>query len=301
MFGFYELYIPRFLQPKSHTIKQGSLFSAFIFGIMSGSFASPCLSPGLLLLLSICATMGHKLYSFLLLFFFGFGLGLPLLIIGTFTSSLTLLPRAGMWMVEIKKIFGFLLLGMCLFYASTFITPVTTLFIITFALIITGLYYIAASVSPQSKALHRFKYIVGTLCIILSFISAAETYKVYSFQQQEFWLTDYQEARQIALQNNKKMILDFGATWCTLCKKMDTVIFHNPHFQPILQQFVLVKIDCTNAQNQQCHYLTDKFSIKGYPAIHIVEPEQETSIYSAGAELLDKKSNDFIALLESYR
>ncbi|MGC2310517.1 MAG: cytochrome c biogenesis protein CcdA [Candidatus Babeliaceae bacterium] len=303
MFGFYELYIPRFLQPKSHNVKQGSYLSAFIFGVMSGSFTSPCLSPGLMLLLSVCATIGHKLYSFLLLFFFGLGLGLPLLIIGTFTSSLQLLPRAGMWMIEVKRLFGFLLIGLALYYASTFLSAGMTLLIITFGLMLIGIYYLILSFAHQTKAMHWFKYIIGTLCIIMSFISAAQAYKTYTMQEKntDIWLHNYTEAQELALKQHKKMILDFGAAWCTLCKKIDQVIFNNPALLPTLSDFILVKIDCTQADEQQCKILTQKFSVKGYPTILIIDPQEETILYEVGSALLEKNIQDFIALLQNYR
>jgi len=101
MLGFYEMYTPKFLQLKNHqNTKKGSMLSAFLFGAASGTVASPCLSPGLVLLLSIVATLGDRLLGFVLLFSFGIGLSLPLLLIGTFSSSLALLPHAGTWMVD---------------------------------------------------------------------------------------------------------------------------------------------------------------------------------------------------------
>jgi len=60
--------------------------------------------------------------GFLFLFMFGIGLRTPLLIIGTFSSSLSVLPKAGMWMVEVKKIFGFMLITMCFFYLSAILS-----------------------------------------------------------------------------------------------------------------------------------------------------------------------------------
>ena len=102
MFGFYDMYVPNILQTKNNVNHKGSLFSAFVFGAISGSIASPCLSPGLALLLTIVATLGNNLLGFLLLFSFGIGLSIPLLIIGTFSSSINILPQAGMWMIEVK-------------------------------------------------------------------------------------------------------------------------------------------------------------------------------------------------------
>ncbi len=125
MLGFYDVYVPKFFKPSTQNLKGGSLLSTFIFGAASGTIASPCVSPGLVLLLSIVATLNNKILGFLLLFVFGIGLSTPLLIVGAFSSSLALLPRAGLWMVEIKKLFGFMIFGMCFYYINYIIpTPI---------------------------------------------------------------------------------------------------------------------------------------------------------------------------------
>ncbi len=98
MFDVLQMPIPSWLQPKDSKVKGGSKRSAFIFGALSGTVASPCLSPGLILILNY---VGHVsavsitgyLEGFFLLFIFGIGSSLPLLIIGTFSGSLSMLPK----------------------------------------------------------------------------------------------------------------------------------------------------------------------------------------------------------------
>jgi len=153
MLGFYDMYTPKFLQLNHSNTKNGSLLSAFLFGAASGTVASPCLSPGLVLLLSIVATLGDKLLGFILLFSFGIGLSLPLLLIGTFSSSLALLPHAGTWMVEAKKLFGFMLLGMCFYFLKNIMSWSTLMWSISFFTIATGLFYLyhAQYMQPSTR------------------------------------------------------------------------------------------------------------------------------------------------------
>lgn len=117
MFGFYEMYTPRFLKANtSTTYKGGSLSYSFLFGILTGAAASPCLTPALALLLGFASKQSNPLIGFAVLFSFAMGLSTLLIILGTFSSALSFLPRAGGWMVEVKKIFGFLLLGVCVYF-----------------------------------------------------------------------------------------------------------------------------------------------------------------------------------------
>lgn len=122
MFGFYEIYTPQFLLRRREVQGKGSLFYSFLFGLISGSVASPCLTPALAVLLGLAAKTANPFYGFLTLLSFSFGMGTLLILLGTFSSTLTLLPRAGAWMVDIKKAMGFLLLCVCVYFASPLIS-----------------------------------------------------------------------------------------------------------------------------------------------------------------------------------
>lgn len=121
MFGFYEIWMPRFMQRGTNVQVKGSYLYSFLFGAASGTVASPCLTPAVVLLIGFVAKIGSPLIGFLSFFVFALGMGMLLLVIGTFSNSLNALPRAGMWMNEVKKIFGFLLIGVAIYFAKPFI------------------------------------------------------------------------------------------------------------------------------------------------------------------------------------
>jgi thiol:disulfide interchange protein len=84
---------------------------ALVMGMASGLVAAPCTAPVLGTLLIYVGSSGSVPYGASLLFTFAFGLGFLLLILGTFAGALASLPKAGAWMVTVKKAFG---LGMIL-------------------------------------------------------------------------------------------------------------------------------------------------------------------------------------------
>jgi thiol:disulfide interchange protein DsbD len=141
MFGFYEIYIPRFLQKGTQVKVKGSFLYSFLFGAVSGTVASPCISPAIAILLGYVAKRGNPVIGFLTLFTFAFGMGLLLIFVGTFSASVEKLPRAGKWMVEIKKFFGFLLLGVCIYFLQPFIRGGTATFLYLTLTAITIGYY----------------------------------------------------------------------------------------------------------------------------------------------------------------
>jgi cytochrome c-type biogenesis protein len=88
----------------------------FIVGMVSGLVAGPCTAPVLGSLLAYVASTGDLLLGASLLFVFSFGMGTILLVIGTFSGILTSIPRSGNWMVIIKKVMGFLMIGLAEYF-----------------------------------------------------------------------------------------------------------------------------------------------------------------------------------------
>lgn len=127
MFGFYEIYMPRFLSSSSQCSPQGSILSSFLFGVVSGTAASPCLTPVLAVILGFVAHQGSPIFGVAALFLFALGMGTLLILVGTFSGMLVLLPRAGMWMETVKKVFGFMMLAACVYIAKPILNDVITL------------------------------------------------------------------------------------------------------------------------------------------------------------------------------
>lgn len=89
--------------------KRGYL-GAFLVGIVSGLIVGPCTAPVLASVLVYVASRQNVLYGFSLLFVFGYGVGFLMIILGTFTGLLSSLPRSGVWLERVKKIFGWILI-----------------------------------------------------------------------------------------------------------------------------------------------------------------------------------------------
>jgi thiol:disulfide interchange protein DsbD len=124
LFGFYELRLPHAWHNKIDQIagkqRGGSVIGAFLLGAISTLIASPCVTAPLAGVLAFIAQTGSIPLGGLLLFVMALGMGLPLLLFAV--GAKRLLPRAGVWMTWVQRIFGILLIAL----AAWVITPVFT-------------------------------------------------------------------------------------------------------------------------------------------------------------------------------
>lgn len=289
MFGLYEMYIPKWLKPKSTKVQGGSLKSAFLFGMMSGTVASPCLSPGLALILGHVAkttTVGGLLdyiSGLLLLFIFGIGSSLPLLIIGTFSSSANILPKAGTWMVEIKRILGIMLISTALTHSEKFIPIKILIWIKILGLFSAGIYYFRSITKYDTSKIKTIKNFMATLLIVASFVMIKQAVdnlfvnnSVKKYQYKTNWNNKFEDAKTLALNTDKLMLLKFETEHCPACKVLDKQIFKQNLVDEFLaQNYVCVKIDGDDNTN---NHLFKSMEIQGFPTIIIFNPKDSNII-----------------------
>jgi cytochrome c-type biogenesis protein len=101
-----------FTQKWNPSAKGAGMLTAFIFGGVSALIAGPCTTPVLGTLLAFVASRQNVALGVSMLFLFALGMGFLLLIVGTFTGLLSTIPRSGVWMITMKKAFGFLMIAL---------------------------------------------------------------------------------------------------------------------------------------------------------------------------------------------
>jgi thiol:disulfide interchange protein DsbD len=118
MFGLYEIQAPGWLLNKVAGGKAQGWVGALGMGLVFGIVAAPCVDPFSIGLLTFVAAKADPFLGFILFFTLSLGLGFPYLWLGFFSNEIQRLPRSGMWMVWVKKIFGMVLLGMPLYFLN---------------------------------------------------------------------------------------------------------------------------------------------------------------------------------------
>jgi len=302
MMGLYELRIPRFLQQQTSVSRSGGAYtSAFIFGMLNGSVASPCVSPGLVMLLSIVAAQQSITLGFIYLFTFGFGLGMPLLIIGSFSNAAHIMPQAGIWMLEVKRLFGILLLSMAWYYVSNITGSIMSLVSAAGIAACIALVYLYIVAGTKSRWHVAWCILMILLSIGLSVMWAVQAIRYQEPQNVErrIWTNQYDAARQHAINTNAWVLIDFGASWCPSCKKIEKQIMHSSELNNT--NVVILYVDCSNIQDTFADNMMDTFNVTdGLPSVLLVEPQEEMIAARWKGELIDMTAEEFVQTLSYY-
>jgi thiol:disulfide interchange protein DsbD len=109
--------VPAWLLTRAATAgKGGSLYGVFVMGAASGLVAAPCSAPVMAAVLTWVTATKSGVLGFIYLFVFSLGMCTLLVIVGLFSGTVARLPRAGAWMVWIKRIFALIMLAVAEYY-----------------------------------------------------------------------------------------------------------------------------------------------------------------------------------------
>ena len=277
MFGVFTLQLPSSLQTKlsllSQQQKAGAFGGVFLMGMIAGLVASPCTSAPLSGALLYVAQSGDLFTGAITLYLLALGMGVPLILITLFGNKI--LPKSGMWMETVKKLFGFVMLALPVFLISRILpdewTPrlwamLGTAFFIWFAFQMpkngTGwlfriLFLVAAMISVKPLQAWVWGESSAQSAIENKLVSHVEFKQVKSEA----------ELQQALAENNKSLVmLDLYADWCVACKEFEKETFSDPSVQKAFGDMLLLQIDMTK-NSEENRALMTKYKVLGLPTI----------------------------------
>ena len=277
MFGVFTLQLPSSLQTKlsllSQQQKAGAFGGVFLMGMIAGLVASPCTSAPLSGALLYVAQSGDLFTGAITLYLLALGMGVPLILITLFGNKI--LPKSGMWMETVKKLFGFVMLALPVFLISRILpdewTPrlwamLGTAFFIWFAFQMpkngTGwlfriLFLVAAMISVKPLQAWVWGESSAQSAIENKLVSHVEFKQVKSEA----------ELQQALAENNKSLVmLDLYADWCVACKEFEKETFSDPSVQKAFGDMLLLQVDMTK-NSEENRALMTKYKVLGLPTI----------------------------------
>jgi thiol:disulfide interchange protein DsbD len=273
MFGLWEFRLPTFLTRGTGTAKRGYLGAVFM-GLTVGIVAAPCIGPFVLGLLTYVGQQGKPLLGFLMFFTLAWGLGTPLLVLGTVSGSISKLPRSGDWMIWVRKIFGFILIAMGLYFARHLLGDRITVFGYVATALVAGIYLGWLDRTPvRTSGFSRLKKIVGVvglaIATLLLFAPGGALRSTAPTPGIE-WEPFTEERLAAALGSGTPVLIDFSADWCIPCHELDHKTFSDTSVIALSGGVTPLKVDLTRPGEFEKE-LKKRFNIRGVPTIIFID------------------------------
>ena len=264
MFGVYELQLPGFIQQRLNAGQErlhgGRIASVAAMGVFSAVIVSPCVSAPLAGTLLQISRTGDVVLGGTALFALATGMGLPLIVVGV--SQGALLPKAGAWMVSVRKFFGVLLLAVAIWVISPMLPA--TLERLAWAALLIGMAFVLGVLRTRSRAWKAagIAAIVAGLAVAASAFTGGESASRIPFTR----VATVAQLDQRLSAPGRPAMLDFYADWCVSCKEMEKLTFSDPRVRAELDRMLLLQADVT-AANSEDRALLRRFSLFGPPGI----------------------------------
>jgi thiol:disulfide interchange protein DsbD len=314
LLGMFELRLPyqltNWLNKKSNegTGLVGTLFMGSTISAVSFSCTAPFVGAIL-----AATTGGEWFYPIVGMLAFSTAFASPFVLFAMFPGYLESLPKSGSWMNVIKVVLGFIILAASVkFFANADIVwgwdiitrPLGIAFWISLFLLagfyLIGLFGMHGDEKPKSITAGRllsaipfilfsFYLIPGLLGASLGIwdawlpakkandVSVVNSIGITGGQNSDSseWTQNFEEAKELAIQNNEPLFIDFTGYTCTNCRAMESTVFPQQNIIERFDQLQKVKLYTdggTDAEENQ----TLQFEMTGtlaLPTYVIMDPE----------------------------
>lgn len=290
MFDLFELQIPNAIQSRITQISgsRSGIVGIAIMGFLSALIVGPCVAAPLAGALIYIGQTGDALLGGVALFSLSIGMGLPLIAIGT--SAGKFMPKPGVWMDNIKSIFGVMLIGISIWMISRILDENISMMLwgglavfiavnigalepirgrcircqrankkaLGIIILLYGMSLLLGGMAGAKNPLHPLNPFLPSQ---VAAVAAAPEHK--KFER----ITSLEELDAILAENKgKKVMVDFYADWCTACKELEEKTFSDESVKTAMDSYVLVQVNLT-ANDDAAKAISTRFGIFGPPAI----------------------------------
>ncbi len=298
MLGAFDLALPEPLARRlTHFGGQGKK-GAFLMGLVAGFIAAPCTGPVLGFILTLIANSENLVFGFFLMLLFSLGMGAPFLLLGTFSSMIARMPKSGLWLLSIKRVFGACMLGAAFYYSgllaprfngflvslsSVGLVPIILLFVLGISLLTLPAMGKFIGAKPLQIGLGASMVACTIAAIIVAQWNTTDVHEEIDGLTWHVIDADSHDTARLdnllfqGKMENKPVLIDFYADWCVACTKLEQTTFRAKNVSSRLAEFLLLRVDATRASE----YITElqtRFNVLGLPTIvffdkhgHVIE------------------------------
>lgn len=265
-FGFYQWRVPSALTTRAGRAARG-LGGAFIMGLTMGLVAAPCIGPVVAGVLLFVGSRQDPLEGSLLFFVMALGLGFPYLLLAVASGALRQLPRSGAWLEWVEKLFGFVLLGMAVYFAAPVVGDRTAALAAAAVVAGAGIYLgFRFGQFGRRMEIARKIFGVGACSVAVYLVLPVGTEPAIT------WLDFRPELIKIARVQGKPAIVEFTADWCLPCREMERSTFRSREVGREAKRFLMLRADVTAATPESDEWMS-MFGVNGVPTIVFLRPD----------------------------
>ncbi len=266
MFGLFEIRAPHALTDR--TGSKGGALGAVTMGLLVGFVAAPCIGPFVLSLLTYVAAKGSVAAGFGLFFTLAMGLGLPYLVLGTVSGSLAKLPRSGEWMEAVRRVFGFALLALAVWFVRPLLPPRVWDLGVAAPLLAGGIWLFFFEKS--GRGLGWFKAVRAAVALAL--LAAGVAFALPRKAADRLVFSPYSETA-LSAAAGRPVVIDFSADWCLPCRELEERTFTDPAVVAAGKGWVFLKADLTRTGSPEVEALKERWGIRGVPTLIFLGPD----------------------------
>ena len=268
-FGLFELRMPHAIVNRLGTASTGP-GGAAAMGLTMGVVAAPCIGPVVLALVVYVGARQQTGLGLLLFSVLGLGMGAPYLLLAVVADSLHRLPRAGEWLRWMNRLFGFLLLGMAIFFVRHLL-PVTVVQWATAGLLATGAVYLgflepSGRTSGTFATLRRFGGLVTLPAAVWMVLPATLPKDAVKWEPLTLAAVDR------AIGGGRPAVVEFSAQWCLPCVEMERTTFVDPAVVAEASSVAMLQADVTTS-DATTDALLQRFGVAGVPTMLFFDAE----------------------------
>lgn len=278
MCGLFSIRLPKFVYGinPSHESAGGS----FMFGIMTGILALPCIGPFMGAAAAFAANLA-PVQTLLVFTSIGVGMALPYQILSTFPNLVNKMPRTGPASELIKQVMGLLMLAAAAYFIGTgisgFISDGSTApsriylwFVAAFG-VAAGVWLLWKTIKIAKKPVN--KVIFSGLGVIIAAISLWIGVHFTSSGPIN-WVYYTPERFAAAKDEGKIVVMEFTAEWCINCKALEAAVLHTDRVADLLDDIdvVPIKVDLTG-NNKAGNDMLKAVDRVGIPLLVVFRPD----------------------------
>lgn len=235
MFGIITIDFSRLQSQSSGTGRRGGFGLAFFMGGVAALLAGACVAPVVISVLILAADLYARHIPAALLLPFFLGIGMALP--WPFAGAgLSFLPKPGRWMERVKYAFGVLILLFAAWYG-----------------------YLGFTLLHDRMPSTRQE------------AAAAQSENA----KDGIWSASIGSALEESRRNGKPVLIDFWATWCKNCLKMEKTTYKDPAVLNRLKDFVPVKYQAEDLRAPDVKRILDQYGVIGLPTYVVLRVNSE--------------------------